>query len=168
MKNKNQFTAILITTISLLFFVSCASTPPYDRGVFNPKNEPEETFCTLLIHSLISVQYIDGISVNYRNIDNDAGVNLDEQTVTLPAGYHEFVAYFKSGTAWSRNILVAGELEAGKSYFLDYHMHTGILSSNLSIEFVIEDKERGKEIQLSEKELKKRKEESQQENNQSI
>lgn len=156
---KKMLKHILISLVMVTILSACASTPPYDRGVFNPNNAPEDTFCTLLIHSFIELNAIDGKYVAFSNTDRAAGIMQEKQTVTLPAGYHIFRARFNTVNAWSGDILVAGELEAGKHYFLDYHMHA--LTSK--VDLVIEDKERGKEIQLSKKELKKRIENAQKE-----
>jgi len=147
MKLKCLF-VLLITSL----LISCATDPknrkPFDRGVYNPNDIPEEELSTLYIAECMTVNKINDEKVEWVRKADLTG-NL-YQTVKIPKGLNVLYVNFNSGRFYTNSTIpISAQFEGGKTYILSFNANQSKTSMSFHI-YLYDDKNKikGEEVTI--------------------
>jgi hypothetical protein len=108
----------------VLLLISCASQP-FDLGIHNPENIPEDELVTLYIHHNCRVQRVDNTLVDWLS------GKYNTKIIKIPPGQHTIFTRFDNGESYTRlYVPVTGQFEKGNAYLLSFE-----LARNMRVEF---------------------------------
>lgn len=103
-----------------ILIISCATNQqyePFDRGVINPNNVPEEELATLYIDQFLTVTKINKETMNWYLRPMSFGIRY--QVTKIPQGINEIHVKFANGYFYTESSsLIPAVFESGKTYII--------------------------------------------------